>query len=34
MFEKTLAEKILKELGKELKERVEWAKEDLQQYSE
>jgi hypothetical protein len=34
MFEKTLAEKILKELRKELTARVEWAKEDLQRYSE
>jgi len=34
MFEKTLAEKILKELRKELTARVEWAKEELEQYSE
>jgi hypothetical protein len=32
MFEKTLAEKILKELRKELKVRAEWAKKDLQRY--
>jgi hypothetical protein len=32
MSEKTLAEKILKELRKELTARVEWAKEELKQY--
>ncbi|MBS7618511.1 hypothetical protein KEJ25_07940 [Candidatus Bathyarchaeota archaeon] len=34
MFEKTLAEKILKELRKELTARIEWAKEELERYSE
>lgn len=34
MFEKTLAEKILKEIRKELKARIEWTKEELEHYSE
>ncbi|MEM1661188.1 MAG: hypothetical protein QXR17_08655 [Candidatus Bathyarchaeia archaeon] len=34
MFEKTLAEKILKELRKELNARIEWAKEELESYGE
>jgi prefoldin subunit 5 len=34
MFEKTLAEKILKELKKELATTIEWTKEDLERYSE
>jgi hypothetical protein len=34
MFEKTLAEKILKELKRELATRIEWTKEDLERYSE
>lgn len=34
MFEKTLAEKILKELRKELTARVEWAKEELEHCTE
>jgi len=33
MFEKTLAEKVLKELREELTARVEWANEDLEAYS-
>ncbi len=34
MFEKTLAEKILKGLRKELTARIEWTKEDLESYEE
>jgi Asp-tRNA(Asn)/Glu-tRNA(Gln) amidotransferase C subunit len=34
MFEKTLAEKILKEIRKELQARIELAKEELERYSE
>ena len=34
MFEKTLAEKILKEVRKELQARIELAKEELRRYSE
>jgi len=34
MFEKTLAERILKGLRKELEMRVKWAEEDLERYSQ
>ncbi|MEM3905947.1 MAG: hypothetical protein QXZ17_03625 [Nitrososphaerota archaeon] len=34
MFEKTLAEKILKDIRKELTARIEWTREELKRYSE
>lgn len=34
MFEKTLTEKILKELKKKLTKRTKWAKQDYELYSE
>ncbi len=33
MLEKTLTEKILNELGKELAARIGWTKEELERYS-